>query len=83
MLQLPITNVITCTTGAHALAFISVIFQAHLGWYCLEAASCQKRSSLYKNLTCHPHAACGYCVKLQHKNIRNDVRRTIHIYKTH
>ena len=82
MLQLPIPNFIVnmtythCTTDNRSmrtlrLYFISVIFQAHLGWYCSYiAASCTK-ILLYVHM--RPVITLNYSVKY----IRYDAR---HIY---
>ena len=55
--------------GVHPLAdlsgcpaFITVVIQANASWL----GGCQRKTKLYENLTCVPHAAHGYCVKLQH-----------------
>ena len=43
-------------------AFITVVIQANASWL----GGCQRKTKLYKNLTCVPRAAHGYHVKLQH-----------------
>ena len=55
------------------LSFISINFQAYLG------ASCQ----LYKNLTHGPHAAHGYCVKLQHQETCRTTNARYRYMKNH
>ena len=65
---------ISCTIGAHTpTVFIRTIFHAHLG---ASKLACRE-IKLCINLTYGPHVARGYLVKLQHKDIWNDVQQII------